>query len=417
MQAGVSERLAEGEIAQRYVLRCFARRLSVKPNKCMGGTDMITVHEITGRKDLKEFMLFPNVLYKDNPYYVPDMLSSQVNDFLPDKNPAFEYCEAKCFLARKDGKIAGRIAAIYNTRANEKYKRNQMRFSHADYIDDDEVVDALFGAVENWALQKGCDDVHGPLGFSDLDREGLLVEGFERLSQFFVNYNAPYYPRQMERMGYAKDVDWVEFRITLPPKGVEDEGLQKLNRLATAVERRMKLKVAPLTNRNSIKPYVEKVFNLYNETYRILYGMVALTPGQVEKYVKEFLPIINARSTLILTNQNDDVVAFGVGAPSIALAQQKTGGRIFPFGWAHLLRAMNGKNDTWDMFLIAVHPDLQGKGVNAVILNRLLQQAISAGVRYAETGPELEENVDVQSQWRFFNAEQHKRRRAYIKSL
>ena len=371
---------------------------------------MVTVQEISERRDIKKFINFANDLYKDNPYYVPDMFSSQVNDFDREKNPAFEYCDAKCFLAYRDGKILGRIAAIYNTHANQKYNLSQMRFSHADYIDDDEVVDALFAAVENWAKEKGCTAVHGPLGFSDMDREGLLIKGFDCLSQFFVYYNHPYYMQQMERMGYGKDVDWIEYRITLPEKPDE-----RLDRLANTVSRRMKLTPVPLTDRNSIKPHIEDVFKLYNEAYLALYGMVALTPRQVEKYVGEFLPLVDERSTALLRNEKGELVAFGVAAPSLSRAQQKNRGRLFPFGWYHILRALNGKNDTMDLFLIAVRPDLQGTGINAVIMNRLLKFAIEDGVKYAETGPELEYNTHVQSQWRYFDTVQHKTRRCFIK--
>lgn len=373
---------------------------------------MVTIREITEKKDIRTFIAFANNLYKDNPYYVPDMFNQQVNDFDREKNPAYEYCDSKCFLAYRDGKVVGRIAAIYNTHANQKYNVNQMRFSHADYIDDAEVVDALFNAVETWAREKGCTAVHGPLGFSDMDREGMLIKGFDRLSQFFVYYNHPYYMQHMERMGYVKDVDWIEYRITLPDKPDE-----RLERLANAVQRRMKLKVAPLKNRNSMRPYVEGVFKLYNEAYLALYGMVALTPRQVEKYVSEFLPLVNERTTAILLNDKDEVVGFGVASPSLSKAQQKCRGRMFPFGWYHMLRALNGKNDTLDMFLIAVKPELQGTGINAVIMNHLLKYAIEDGRKYAETGPELETNSNVLSQWRYFQTEQHKSRRCYIKQL
>lgn len=376
---------------------------------------MVTVKEITERRDIKKFIAFANGLYRDNPYYVPDMFDSQVKDFDREKNPAFEYCDAKCFLAYRDGKIVGRIAAIYNTHANQKYNKNQMRFSHADYIDDAEVVDALFAAVEGWAKEKDCTAVHGPLGFSDMDREGLLIKGFDKLSQFFVYYNHPYYMEQMERMGYVKDVDWIEYRISLPE--LNDERLQRLDRLAEAVTRRMKLVPVELTSRNSIKPHVEDVFKLYNEAYLALYGMVALTPRQVEKYVGEFLPLVDERTTAILRNDKGEVVAFGVAAPSLSRAQQKCQGRLFPFGWYHILHALNGKNDTLDLFLIAVKPELQGTGINAVVMNRLLKFAIEDGRKFAETGPELEYNSHVQSQWRYFNTEQHKTRRCYIKGL
>ncbi len=376
---------------------------------------MVIVKEISQRKDIEKFISFPNEMYRDNPYYVPDMFDSQVKDFDREKNPAFEYCDAKCFLAYRDGKIVGRIAGIYNTHANQKYNKNQMRFSHADYIDDAEVVDALFAAVENWAREKGCTAVHGPLGFSDMDREGLLIKGFDKLSQFFVYYNHPYYMEQMERMGYVKDVDWIEYRISLPD--LNDERLKRLDQLANAVARRMKVMPVELTSRASIKPHVEGVFKLYNEAYLALYGMVALTPRQVEKYVGEFLPLVDERTTAILKNEKGEVVAFGVAAPSLSRAQQKCQGRLFPFGWYHVLKALNGKNDTLDLFLIAVRPDLQGTGINAVVMNRLLKFAIEDGRKFAETGPELEYNSHVQSQWRYFNTEQHKTRRCYIKEL
>ncbi|MCL2816931.1 MAG: hypothetical protein FWD39_00905, partial [Clostridiales bacterium] len=270
--------------------------------------------------------------------------------------------------------------------------------------------------VEAWAREKGCVSVHGPLGFSDMDREGLLVEGFDRLSQFFVYYNHPYYMKQMERLGYVKDVDWVEFRIKAP-ESLRDERLERLALLSAKVQTRFGLRFAPLKNRKSMLPYVEGIFNVYNEAYLKLYGMVALTPAQVEKYVREFLPLINERFTAVLLNEAGEVVAFGVAAPSLSLAQRRSGGRLFPFGWFHILRALNGKNDTLDLFLIAVRPELQGRGINAVILNRLLKFAVEDGIKFAETGPELESNLDVQSHWRYFDFEQHKRRRAYIKQL
>ncbi|MCL1816117.1 MAG: N-acetyltransferase [Clostridiales bacterium] len=377
---------------------------------------MITIKEISTCKDLKKFMLFANHLYQDNPYYVPDMLKSQIADFEQHKNPAFAYCQAKCFLAYRKDAIVGRIAAIYNTHACEKYQENQLRFSHADYIDDDEVVDALFLAVETWARELGCASLHGPLGFTDLDREGLLVEGFDYLSQFFVNYNYPYYGSHMERLGFVQDVDWIEHRVILPAT-YPGQRLEKIDRLAALVQQRLNLRLVSLKKKKAVLPYVKDIFNLYNEAYLKLYGMVALTPAQVDKYVGEFLPLVNQRTTAILLNEQEKVVAFGVVAPSISLAQRKSGGKMFPLGWFHLLRALKGKNDTLDLFLIAVHPKLQGKGVNAIILSTLLKNAIEDGFKYAETGPMLETNADMLSHWRYFDTVQHKRRRAYYKRL
>ncbi|MDL2235771.1 GNAT family N-acetyltransferase [Christensenellaceae bacterium OttesenSCG-928-L17] len=377
---------------------------------------MVIVKEISEKKDIKKFIQFPNDLYRGHACYVPDMLDSQVADFDRTKNPAYEYCDTKCFLAYRDGKPVGRIAAIYNTMANEKYNDNQMRFWHADYIDDAEVVDALFAAVETWAREKGCTSVHGPLGFSDMDREGLLVEGFDKLGMFLTYYNHPYYQTQMERMGYEKEIDWLEFRLELGEKG--DERLQKLERMAEAVARRQKLHIAPLKNKRAVRPYVKGVFDLYNQVYIQLFGTVALTPTQVDRYVDEFLPLIDERTTAIICNEENQVVAFGVAAPTISHAMQKCGGRLFPFGWAHVLHALKGKNnDTLDLFLIAVHPDLQGKGVTTIIMNKIVQFARENGIRYAETGPELETNTDVHAQWRYFDCEQHMRRRCFIKKL
>ncbi|MDD3919677.1 MAG: hypothetical protein PHO41_00665 [Eubacteriales bacterium] len=373
---------------------------------------MVTIQEITEKKDIKKFIAFANDMYRDNPYYVPDTFDSQVADFIRDKNPAYEYCDSKCFLAYRDGKIVGRIAAIYNEHANQKYDRKEMRFSHADYIDDDEVVDALFAAVEKWAKELDCVLVHGPFGFTDMDREGLLIQGYDRLSQFFVYYNHPYYKTQMERMGYEKDVDWIEYLIKLPEQPDE-----RLERLATMVQRRLKLHPAELKKKAVIKKYIERVFKLYNEAYSVLYGMVALTQAQIEKYVGEFFPLVNENTTCIVLDENDDVVAFGVSSPSISRAQQKCRGRMWPFGWIGLLQALKGKNDTLDLLLIAVKPELQGKGVNAIVMNQLLKNAIKKGIRYAETGPELEMNDKVQSQWKTFETEQHKRRRSFVKYL
>ncbi|MDL2257665.1 GNAT family N-acetyltransferase [Eubacteriales bacterium OttesenSCG-928-K08] len=375
---------------------------------------MVTITEAITKKDLKRFIKFANELYEGNPYYVPDMLDSQVNDFVRDKNPAYEYCDTKCFLAWRQEKIVGRIAAIHNRTANEKYQRNQMRFWHMDFIDDVEVVDALFGAVEAWAKELGCESVHGPLGFSDMDREGMLIEGFDQLSMFITYYNHPYYKEHMERMGYRKETDWLEFKIEV---GKDDkQGRERLDRLATAVERRSKLQIVPLKNKKEIRPHVEDVFELYNEVYN-LFGMIPLTPSQVERYVNEFLPLIDERTTTILKDQDGKVVAFGVVAPTISHAMQKCKGNMLPFGWYHMLKALKGKNDTLDMFLIAVHPDWQGKGVTTIMINRIVKFAMENGIRFAETGPELESNTNVHAQWRFFNYKQHKRRRCYIKEI
>ena len=373
---------------------------------------MVTVKIAKTRREIRDFVLFPVKLYQNDPYYVPDMVGDQINDLMPDRNPAFEYCEARCFLAYRDGKIVGRVAGILNKRANEKNNVNYLRFAFFDFIDDPEVTDALYAALADYARELGCVAIHGPQGFSDMDREGMLVEGFDRLSQFYVYYNHPYYLDHMARLGFVKEVDWVEYLIYIP-----DEVPKKLAKLVERTRKHMSLEIRDLSIKKNLPKYLHDVFELYNEAYQVLFGMVPLTPKQIEKYTHEFLPLVNNKTTCLVYNDKDEMVGFGVGAPSLSRANQKTRGRLFPFGWIPTLRALKGKNDRLDLFLIAVRPDLKGAGVNLVIVEDLLKKAIQNGVKYAETGPQLEMNQNVLSQWRLFDTEQHKRRRCFIRML
>ncbi len=372
---------------------------------------MVEIRLAETKKDLVRFMEFPLELYRDNPYYVPDMLSSQVADMQRDKNPAFEYCDARCYLAFRGGKIVGRVAGILNERANEKFHKKYLIFSQLDFIDDDEVVDALFDAVEGWARALGCEAVHGPMGFSDMDREGMLIEGFDRKSLFYTYYNYPYYAKHMERRGYGKEIDWVECRITLP--AAPDPGLVEI---AEHVMQKKNLHVINL-NDQPIKQTARDMFELYNNTYCVLFNMVPLTEKQIVKYIGEFRPMVDERTTSFVYDSNGTLVAFGICCPSLDTAQQKSRGRMLPFGWFHMLRALKGKNDTVDLLLISVTPELQGQGVNAVVMVDMLKKVLKAGFKFAETGPMLETNTKVLSQWRHFDAEQHKRRRCWVKEL
>ncbi|MEG1893491.1 MAG: hypothetical protein RR232_03225 [Clostridia bacterium] len=375
---------------------------------------MITIKEVTTKRDLRKFVDYPNVLYKDVPQYVPAMYGDDLDDWDRKKNPAFEYCDAKCFLAYRDGQIVGRIGAIISHKANEKFKQKRMRFSQVDFIDDAEVVDALFGAVEGLAREKGCTQVHGPLGFCDLDREGMLVEGFDRRGMYITYYNHPYYNTHMERIGYAKDTDWVEYLIKLSD---QDEALDRLKRVAERAMQHGSYHLAKVKHNYEYRSYVEKVFRLVNIAYADLYGVVELTEKQIKKYSKKFIPLVNPDYACFVMDQNEDMVAFGVGAPSLATALQKSHGRLMPFGWLGVLKALSKPNDTEDMLLVAVHPDLQGLGINAIILCHALESACKNDVLFGETGPQLEYNEKVQAQWKLFDKEQHKRRRCYIKSL
>lgn len=374
---------------------------------------MVEIREVRTRSELKKFVDYPNVLYRDVPQFVPAMYGDDLGDWNPKKNPAFEYCDAKCWLAWRDGKIVGRIGAILSRRANEKWHMNRMRFTQVDFIDDFEVSAALFKAVEDFAREKGCTEVHGPLGFTDLDREGMLVEGFDRRSMFITYYNHPYYLTHLERLGYAKDVDWVEMLIDVP---YDKRIVARMDKLAERVMKSNRLHVAELKSRKDYKPWVEKVFQLVNTAYAGLYGTVPLDERQIKRYADKFVPLINPDLACFVADEHENLVAFGVSAPSMAAAMQKSRGRLFPLGFIGVLKALK-VNDTLDLFLIAVTPEYQNKAVNAILMNHVLKGCHKMGITHAETGPQLETNHKVQSQWNFFKTEQHKRRRCFIKAL
>ena len=374
---------------------------------------MVEVREVRTRSELKKFVDYPNVLYKDVPQYVPAMIGDDLDDWNPKKNPAFEYCDAKCWLAWRDERIVGRIGAILSRRANEKWNLNRMRFTQVDFIDDPEVSSALFQAVEDYAREKGCSEVHGPLGFTDLDREGMLVEGFDRRSMFITYYNHPYYVRHLERLGYVKDVDWVELLIDVP---YDEHIVSRMDKLAERVTRANKLHIAEVKSRRDYKPLIEKVFQLVNTCYAGLYGTVPLDERQIKRYAAKFVPLVDPELACFVLDEQEQLVAFGVSAPSMAEALKKSRGRLFPFGFIGVLRALK-VNDTLDLFLIAVTPEYQNKAVNAILMNHVLKGCHKKGIRKAETGPQLETNHKVQSQWNFFKTEQHKRRRCFVKRL
>ena len=374
---------------------------------------MVEVREVRTRSELRKFVNFVNVLYRDVPQFIPAMYADDLDDWDPKKNPAFEYCEARCFLAYRNGEVVGRIGAILSRRANEKWGLNRMRFSQVDFIDDPEVSEALFRAVEDYAREKGCDEVHGPLGFTDLDREGMLIEGFDEKSMFITYYNHPYYREHLERLGYEKDVDWIEFLIDIP---YDERTVTRLDKLAERVMRYSNLHVVEVKSRRDYRPWVEKVFVLVNLAYAHLYGTVPLTDRQISRYAKKFIPLINPELACFVADEQDNLVAFGVSAPSMADALKKSNGRLFPLGWLRVLRALR-RNDTLDLFLVAVTPEYQDKAVNAIVLDHVLKGAHHMNIRYAETGPQLETNEKVQHQWNFFTTRQHKRRRCFVKRL
>lgn len=365
------------------------------------------------RKELRKFTQLQIDLYKDNPYFVPSLISDDVDTLDPEKNPAFDFCEAQCFMAYRDGKPVGRIAGIINRQVNERSGSKDARFGFIDFVDDPEVSGALLKAVEDWGRSKGMTRVIGPLGFTDLDHEGMLVEGYDELSTMATIYNYPYYPEHMARHGYEKQADWVEFMMTVPD-GIPD----KYNRIAEIVKKKSGLRVLKYSSRKKIKEeYGRQLFHLINEAYDSLYEYSPLTDRQIDHYIDVYLNLLNLDLVSLVVDKDDKLVAVGISMPSMSRALQKSQGKMWPFGWWHLLRGLKGKNDRVDLLLVAVHPDYQNKGVNALLFQDLIPQYIKYGFRYAESNPELETNGKVQGQWEYFENRQHRRRRSYYKNL
>ena len=373
----------------------------------------ITIKKVETSKELKQFIRFNYEMYKDNPYSVPDLYDDMLNTFSRDKNAAFEFCEADYFMAYKDGKPVGRVAAIMNNRANETWNKKEVRFGWIDFIDDAEVSDALLKTVEAWGKERGATEIVGPLGFTDFDAEGMLVEGFDQLSTMATIYNHPYYPEHMVKHGYEKDADWVEFKIYIP-----DAIPDKHKRISEIIMRKYGLKIVKCTSKD-IKKYGQAIFDLMNEAYSQLYGYSALSPKQIKQYIKMFLPILDLRMVTLVVDSEDQVIAAGISMPSLSEALQKAKGRLLPFGWYHLLKVIFMKKypKVLDLLLVAVKPEYQNKGVNALLFYDLIPVYQKIGFEYAESNPELELNDKVQAQWEYFKTEQHKRRRCFKKEI
>lgn len=363
--------------------------------------------------NLRKYVKFGIKLYKGNDFYVPPLVVDEIATLSPKKNPAFEHCEAQSFLAYRRGKIVGRITAIINHLVNEKTGKKEMRFGWLDYHYGEDIADALFKAVEDWGRERGCSSIVGPMGFSDMDHEGMLVEGFDEMGTMATIYNYPYYRDDMFRMGYVKDVDWVEYRMKVP-----DAIPEKYLRIADIVRRKYKLRNIKFTSRKKIKEqYGQALFELINEAYKDLYGYSQLSPKQIEYYINEYLGIIRLEDVSVVVDENDELVAVGISMPSLSKALRRARGRFLPLGWYHLLRAIRGHSDVVDLLLVAVKPEYQNKGVNALLFTDLIPGYIANGYKYAESNLELEGNESVQKQWEYFERRQHRRRRAWRKEL
>lgn len=375
---------------------------------------MVEIKKIEPSKsNLKKFTQFQIDLYDGNPYYVPPLVSDDVATLSPQVNPAFDFCESVYFMAYRDGKPVGRIAGIINNQVNERHHSRTARFGFIDFIDDEEVSAALMSAVEKWARDKGMKKLIGPLGFTDLDHEGMLVEGFQELSTMATIYNYAYYPRHMEKLGYKKESDWVEFLMDVP-----DEIPEKYNRIADIVKKKFGLKVLKYKSRKRIKDeYGRALFHLINDAYDGLYEYSHLTEKQIDYYIDIYLGLLNLDLVTLIVDKDDQLVSVGISMPSMSKALQKSKGKMLPLGWWHLLKGLKGKNDRVDLLLVAVKPEYQNKGANALLFQDLIPYYIKYGYKYAESNPEMETNAKVQGQWEYFKNRQHRRRRSFYKNL
>ena len=368
----------------------------------------VEIKKVTTKSELKRFIRFNYEFYKDNPYSVPDLYDDMFNTFSPKKNAAFEFCEADYFLALRDGKIVGRVAAIINRRANETWNRKTVRFGWIDFIDDMEVSTALIDTVKQWGKERGMTEIEGPLGFTDMDAEGMLVEGFDQLSTMATIYNYPYYPQHMERLGLSKSADWVEMKIYVP-----DAIPEKHRRISDIIAKRYNLHIRKLKSKKEVRQsgVAHDIFRLINDAYTPLFGYSRMTERQIDQYVNMYVPVLDLRMVSIVENEQNEIVAVGISMASLSRALQKAKGRLLPFGWYHLLKALMWKRPkVLDLLLVAVRPDYQGKGVNALLFTDLIPVYKELGFEYAESNPELEMNEKVQNQWQYFKTEQHKRR-------
>ena len=376
---------------------------------------MVEIREIQPTKrNLLKFVHFPiDDLYRDSEYFVPPLVTDELNTLRPDKNPAFDFCEAVYYLAYRDGKIVGRVAGIINHVCNERSGKKEARFSYIDFIDDAEVVDALIDAVTKWGKSKGMEHLTGPLSFTDMDPEGMLVEGFDRVGTSGGIYNYPYYPKHMERLGFVKDADWIEMLITIP-KDIPE----KMQRISDLVSQRYNLETIKYTDRKKlVADYGDAIFKLINVAYDDIFGYSPLSDKQIKHYIKMYLPFLPLNDlAMAVEKESRELIAVGISIPSMARALIKNRGRLFPMGWKPLLQAFK-RNDVVDLMLIAVKPEYQNKGVNSLLFTDLIPCFNENGYKVAESNRELELNSKVLKQWEYFETDQHKRRRAFTKEI
>ena len=373
---------------------------------------MIEIKEVKTKSDIKKFVSYPHKLYKKNENFVPFLDIDEVNKFDKDKNESYDDCIVKCFLAYKNGELSGRIAAIIQKLYNQKVNEKRVRFSRFDCINDKEVSSALFSAVENWSKEQGMEIIHGPMGYNDLDREGLLIEGFDYLSTFEEQYNYPYYAELIEDYGFKKEVDWVEYRITVPK-----ELNPRIEKISKIVEERYNLKVLkPTSLKKFIEEYKDQFFDTLDAAYSKLYGVVPFSDKMKDSLIDQFGLILNKDFIVGIIDKNNKLIGFGLMFPSLSESVNKSKGKLLPFGIIRMLLQIKRPKNI-DLGLIAIRPEYQNKGVNAMILSSMMKVVIKKKIEFAETNLMLEDNFKIQSQFEMFEHVQHKRRRSYVKNI
>lgn len=369
----------------------------------------IEIRQVVSKSDLKRFIDFQYRLYRGNKYWCPQVRMDEYNTLSKKKNLAFEYCEAEYWLAFRNGEIVGRVAGIINHRANKAWKESLVRFGWIDFIDDPEVSARLIATVEEWGRSKGMTGIHGPLGFTDMDNEGMLVEGFEELAILTGIYNYPYYPVHIERLGFLKAADWIQHEFPVP-----DTIPDKVVRMAEIVRDRYNIRCLEVKRTRELRPYAKKMWVMLNDAYQVLYGFAPISEAQMDAYTDQYFGYIRSEFVSMLVDSKDDVVGFGISLPNLTKALQKSDGRLFPFGFIHLMKAMR-RNDLVDMYLVGVRPDYHGKGVTAMIFNQLHRAYIKHGVKFTISANQLEENAKALTIWKNFEHRLHIRHRCYIR--
>jgi hypothetical protein len=371
----------------------------------------ISLIEVSGRKQLEAFVRFPDRLYRNCSYYIPALHNGQLSTLSKEKNPAFAHCEARYWLAFSGGEIVGRVAGIINHLYNQERNARFIRFGWLDFVEDEQVLRILMNAVEDWGKEHQMEHIHGPLGFTSFDASGVLVEGFDEWPTSFGRYNFPYYDKAITGAGYRKDIDWVEFMIKIP-----DRMPEKLMAAARLIEKRYGVRNVELQGKKDLEAFAGKVFELLNTVYKDLYGFSTLSPAQVDALTREFLSMIHPDFISVVLNEQDELVAFGLVMPSLAKALKKSHGKLFPFGFVRIMRALR-HNDTADLLLIGVKPEYQNKGLHALVFDKIGRTFYKRGIKTLETTRELEENNRVKQLWADYDTRQHKRARCYIKTL